>query len=384
MVYSRILDDRRLKQVIFNIIFLIIKIIGILLLAIIALLLLLVLTVLIVPIRYSANVEHGSSIYADGRVNWLLHLINVRISYAEEIFHIKVRLLVFTLYDNLKPKKSKKVRQTVSKKYGRSVLKSGKSRVISGDADGYNKKKNSNMRSCEINSNKDSSEDAKNDCKNIDYDNLEFKKHDDMKNISDINNSDNKVNQSITSKNIIYENKSDSNTYSSTQTNKKKKSLFSIAEKIKNIFERVKTFFIDFRGKIIKLFKTALDIQLKIKLVTDFLQDAVNREGFRLTYSQIKKILKHILPHRLKSTIRFGTGDPCSTGQALGAMSILYSFYGDKIIITPDFENKVLEGKHYARGRISLITILIIVFKLIKDKRFKQLKRNFQLLKEAL
>jgi hypothetical protein len=65
-------------------------------------------------------------------------------------------------------------------------------------------------------------------------------------------------------------------------------------------------------------------------------------------------------------------------------MGILYGFYGDRVVIIPDFENKVFEGKHYARGRIRLITLLIIVIKLISDKRFKRLKSNFLILKEAL
>lgn len=372
---------------ILNIIFLVLKIIGILLLAIIALLLLLVLTVLIVPICYTVNVRHGGNIYADGRVNWLLHLFNARISYTEEKLHFKVRFLVFTLYDNLKPKKPKnQARKTLRKRNRRSaVLKSGKSHVIRADAVGHNKKDNVNKpQSGSIN--KDFGvEEARNNFDKVYYKSHETEKSD-SKNISDIEYSDNSdingnnINVNMSKRNSYY-----SDSFANNTNNKDKDTWFSsITNAIKNIIDKIKEFIKAVKDKIVQLFNTATDIKLKIKLITDFLQDTVNREGFRLTYSEIKKILKHILPGRLKSTIKFGTGDPCSTGQALGAMSIIYSFYGDKVTITPDFENKVLEGKHYAKGRIRLITILIIVLKLIKDKRFKQLKRNFQLLKEAL
>ena len=103
-----------------------------------------------------------------------------------------------------------------------------------------------------------------------------------------------------------------------------------------------------------------------------------------MTYGSIGKLLKHILPRKLKANIIYGTGDPCSTGQILGALSILYSMYGDRVTIIPDFENQRFEGNAMARGRIRLVTILIIVIKLILDKRFRQLRNNVRLLKEAL
>jgi hypothetical protein len=157
-----------------------------------------------------------------------------------------------------------------------------------------------------------------------------------------------------------------------------------IWDKIKTIKERIVTFFQGIKGKIKSWIESYTNIRRKIELISDFIKNEINREAFRITYSSLKKLLKHILPTKLESNLIFGTGDPCTTGQALGAFSLLYSFYGDKIKITPDFENQRFEGKHYARGRIRLVTILIIVIKLILDKRFKQFTSNFKTLKEAL
>jgi hypothetical protein len=154
--------------------------------------------------------------------------------------------------------------------------------------------------------------------------------------------------------------------------------------KIKGFISGIKAFFIGLKDRITQLFDTVSNIRNKIGLISDFIKDKLNREGFRITYRSLKRILRHIKPTKLKSRLVFGTGDPCSTGQALGIIGILYSFYGDNVQIIPDFENKVFEGKHYARGRIRLITIIIIIIKLILDKRFQLLRKNFQLLKEAL
>jgi hypothetical protein len=100
-----------------HVIGLILKLIGILLLAVLCLLLLLLLIVLLVPIRYRVEAEHGEELLAvEGRVNWLLHLINARVTYLEGVFHVQVRILWFILFDNLKPKKPKEPKEPKEKK----------------------------------------------------------------------------------------------------------------------------------------------------------------------------------------------------------------------------------------------------------------------------
>ncbi|MBP1756696.1 MAG: putative rane protein, partial [Firmicutes bacterium] len=154
--------------------------------------------------------------------------------------------------------------------------------------------------------------------------------------------------------------------------------------RIRSMISKIKMFFESLKDKVQHIFINIISFKNKWDLIVNFLRDEMNKEGIHLTFASLKKLLKHVLPSKVESKLVFGTGDPCSTGQALGAMSILYSFYGDKIRITPDFERNRLEGQHYIRGRIRLVTILIIVVKLIFDKKFKQLKNNFIILKEAL
>ena len=148
--------------------------------------------------------------------------------------------------------------------------------------------------------------------------------------------------------------------------------------------ERIVGFFKRTKEKILSIFHDLTDIQRKIGLISTFITDEKNRAGMKRTFKSLKKIIKHILPTKLRSKVIFGTGDPCSTGQLLGLCAILYSFYGDNMQITPDFQNARFEGQHYAKGRIRVITLLFIVIKLMLDKRFKQLKGNLLILKEAL
>jgi len=360
--------------VIFNILFFVLKLIGILLLAVLALILLIIITVLVVPIRYTVRLEHGDLLYADIRVNWLLHLLNARISYKDEKLHIRLRLLIFTLYDSLKPKRGAKRKQAEL-----SALSGGRKKPDNRDlSSGKNAKlKETGSKFSEADRKMaDTEPDRK---KSSDITGIDTQKE---AIISDSDKTVYPADKKMEGKEVTHEGQASGK--SSDAFEDDKSILLRIKKKIISVIEKIKAFFTALWNKFARIFKTASDIRAKIKLVTDFLQDTQNREGIRLTFTESKNILKHILPGKLKSTIRFGTGDPCSTGQALGAFSILYSFYGDNISITPDFENKVFEGKHYARGRIRLITILLIILKLIRDERFKSLKRNFLLLKEAL
>jgi hypothetical protein len=337
-------------------ILLILKIIGVLLLLCLGLILLILLTVLLVPVKYRVTAEHGEEFHLDGRASWLLHLINARFTHIEGVLHIRVRVLWFQLYDNLQPKQRKKKARKIKRKVKRDATRKAK-------------KKTKKLNSKTLTDNK----------KEVKQTGTDTGKGEVKQDLQNVHLSELKPESKVPAneKNLNQEE-------ADYQEDDKKSFLRRLADKIKNVKQKVLSFFRRLKEKVKKWFEAAVNLRHKISLISDFLHDSYNREGFQVTYNSLKKLLKHILPKKLKSRIVFGTGDPCTTGQALGFMGILYSFYGDKIVIIPDFENKIFEGNHYARGRIRLITLLIIVIKLIRDRRFKNLKKNFQLLKEAL
>lgn len=94
--------------------------------------------------------------------------------------------------------------------------------------------------------------------------------------------------------------------------------------------------------------------------------------------SRITKLLKHILPKKLKGWVHFGMSDPASTGQLLARLAMLYPMYSDGLTLEPDFENKIIEGKLAASGRIRLGYIVWLVLTVILDKNIRQ---QYKLLK---
>jgi hypothetical protein len=361
-----------------HIILLILKIIGMVLLVLIGLLLLLLLTILLVPVRYRIKAAHGEDLFrVEGTISWLLHVIHARISMKNDKPHILVRIFGIKIFDSLSIKRPK----------ARNKAKPDKKYMAAKSS--LQKKKDSNkfidQKQNDPNRRAKTIEEAKD--RNLSESSTEklYALNKNEPHLNDGNADDIPIREVVLKDLKVRENDTNDRSINgqSSDTKDKQTLLRRFLNKLRNIKEKIISFFRTVKERIKNWIKVSFNIKHKIHLVSAFFKDEGNRDGFRLTFHSVKKLLKHVLPTKLKSTIIFGTGDPCSTGQALGALSILYSFYGDKIQITPDFENKRLEGKHYARGRIRLVTILIIVIKLL-DKRFKQLKSNMKTLKEAL
>jgi hypothetical protein len=382
----------------------VLKIIGFVILALLALLLLLLLTTLLVPIRYRIAVEHGEALCIRGRVHWLLHIVHTEASYVENKLHISVRLFGFVIYDNLKPKvpkvrkkkirKSKMRNQPIKKKKSVQIrnsrhTKANKAETNSSiiiDTPKDNLEEGKKPEVIEIDINKASEyETVLKQKKNEEYiiPSEQKKSSEIVFNSKQISRKQEELRKEHINDEEIW--KEESEREEQKLISDKKPSFFQrLSERFHEIKEKLISGVKNFISKIKNIFTTVKTFKYKWDLIYSFIQDEMNRQGFHVTLKSLKRMLKHILPTRLKSKIIFGTGDPCSTGQLLGVLGFLYGFYGDKVQITPDFENSRLEGKHDARGRIRLITILIIAVKLILDKRFKQLKMNATLLKEAL
>lgn len=349
-----------------SVILLILKIIGITILVLLGIIIFIVLIILFVPIRYRIKVEHGDALSLDGGVSWLLHIIHARITQSAGSRRIWIRIMGIFIYDSLRPPKKKRARSR--SKISKKDINHGKDdqlrKSVAEDDSGIDGEK---PVSSEISSDDIRAEDNKEkDNKNKNNKNKNNKNND--INNNDIKNS-NIENNNIRNDNVDY------------QEIKSKNKLIGLYKRIR---VKIISFFKAIQNKLRALLHKLMNIKGKISLILNFINDDINKSGFLFTFNSLKKILKHILPRTLKSRFIFGTGDPCSTGQLLGVFAILYSFYGDNLQITPDFENKVFKGSHYARGRIRIWTLLVIVIKLLLDKRFKELKMNYQLLKEAL
>lgn len=97
------------------------KTIGIMLLCIIMLLVLMAACILLIPVRYRIYGHRYDDICARINITWFLHLLHARVDIDKQEgtdldLHIVLKVLGFSLYDNLKPRKKQKTAAPVPPK----------------------------------------------------------------------------------------------------------------------------------------------------------------------------------------------------------------------------------------------------------------------------
>ncbi|MBO7403292.1 MAG: DUF2953 domain-containing protein [Lachnospiraceae bacterium] len=144
----------------------------------------------------------------------------------------------------------------------------------------------------------------------------------------------------------------------------------------------------DINDKILEFLEKPGDTISKLLKKKDAIQRFIENEQNRATVSLAKKILvkllKAILPKKGRGKVKFGTGDPSSTGQLLAAAAVMYIPLKGKMKFTPDFQEKVFEGEGVLKGRIFLGTIIYLAARFWFDKNFKASRKNFEKLKKKL
>lgn len=342
-----------------HVIFIILKIIGIVLGVLLALFLFLVGIILFVPVRYRVYASKYDTIQVKARVSWLLRIVSLRFRYysEEETYWYCLRIFGFTLIDSNRPTKVKKVKKEKVKKTKLNKHKDKKTKVKK------TKKVIASDKVLGIDDQIDSKDKTIED-NDIVYDEIEEDKKDIIK---PLQNEHTNIVRNI------------------EEAEEEREGFFSrITKPIKTIFQRIKDIFIKILEGLQAIRNIFSNIKAKIHLIKEFLAIEDNRKGIGRVYAGLKKTLKHILPYKVKGVVRIGLDDPCSTGYLLGALSMAYPIYADKIQIIPDFQEEVLEGQVDAKGRIRAFTLLIIGIKLILNDNFKTLLKNVKELKEEL
>lgn len=346
-----------------HVIFIIFKIIGIVLGILLALFLFLVGIILFVPVRYRVYASKYDTIQVKARVSWLLRIVSLRFRYysEEETYWYCLRIFGFTFIDSNRPTKAKKVKVKKTKsdkrKDKKTKVKKTKKVIASDKVLGIDDQIDSKDKTIEDN--------------DILYDEIQEDKKDIIKPLQ------NEHTNIVGNIEEIEEEREE-------KEEEKEAFFYRITKPIRTIFQRIKDIFIKIREGLHSIRNIFSNIKAKIHLIKEFLDIEDNRKGIGRVYTGLKKTLRHILPYKVKGVVRIGLDDPCSTGYLLGALSMVYPIYADKIQIIPDFQEEVLEGQVDAKGRIRAFTLLIIGIKLILNDNFKTLLKNVKELKEEL
>ncbi len=299
-----------------SIVLLILKIIGIVLLAVLGLLLLAVACLLFVPVRYRIRGEAGVNINVRIRVSWLLHILSFRADFDGKDFKKKLKVLGIPLRGKKrKPKRAGKKRK--AKEPEQNTLLPEENRVAEASV---------------------------------------------TKGISD-----------ITKKEEI---KESAEIEEASHVRRKKKHCFvklrSFFQKIRQLPGMIRSKWETLKGKIKGWKKTLNGLLSEVK-------KEENREALKAIWNEVRFILRHSSPRRIRAEASFSLGDPANTGQALGLISILPLVYRYQINLCPDFEAERIyfEGTFDIKGAVYGIHALILLIHLFTDKNIRGLIETY-------
>ena len=131
----------------------------------------------------------------------------------------------------------------------------------------------------------------------------------------------------------------------------------------------------------INIFKTRLksikkrlgQFDKKKKKILKSIKDEKNRLAIKILFKLLIKLLKHILPQRVKGRVEFGFEDPATTANIVGYISLLHPKYYKRVEIIPVFNNEIIDINLDIRGRIQLVYILYILIIGFFDKNIRRL-----------
>lgn len=344
-----------------------------LVLLLILLLILLVGLLLVWPIRYKGRLEYQESLAAKGRVSWLLGLLSWSVSYQEGEMDSRIRIFGVDFQRFIRKRRERKAKkgkhQKTKRKKSSDTEKNRDCQTNRRTDDGDVKRAVSEQEEMQI---------CQHAGQEKEESGMEKAEGDGIKN-SGLNKD--KIKEDA--QEAIMPEKEISQIPKKNPTFKKLR-IGAFLKRWKEWFcyrlEQIQAFFRNLCS-VLKKIKRKAQWLLEVK---EFWQLENTRRMVCILKDNVIHLGRKLKPKVLRGKVIFGAGDPCTTGQILGAAAMLYAVYGKGVRVIPDFEEARLEGELYIRGRISIITILIILIRIFLSGEWNQFRREAEQLKEAL
>ncbi|MDO4614030.1 MAG: hypothetical protein Q4B15_00210 [Lachnospiraceae bacterium] len=365
------------------ILFGILKVIGILLLSLLCLVLLLVLIVLFVPIRYRAEgVWHPDERRLDAGVTWLFHLLNVSFNLKYESglkTGLSIRILGRTIGAGKKQKRKEQAAKSGKrKKRIQKLKKENPEQYKKLTAEAEEQKKISEAGKQE---NPVKSEKTMTSKKTMTPEKSVVPEKTDRKSASK-SGTKTSVSETETSEVSEGEEREQKPFFMITLIKKAAALLLSIVGKIGFILNHAWEIPGRIVNAVVKVVDKAAGVCGKISAWVGFLRDEEVTHTIRELKRTLFLLLRHIGPKKAKGTVTFGLEDPSQTGMILAAASVFFPVYGNKVTLSPNFEEQVLDGELEMKGRIRLGYLVYLGLRLILDREVRGSYHKFKKVKE--
>lgn len=328
-----------------HILLLILKIIGIILLGVIGLLLTVVLVLLFVPVRYRISLDYHSHFTGRLSAGWLFRLIRLELRYSKEGFRAFAKVLFFSLYDSKKADKAVEGADRTHKhnKNKEKNVFDGMPQEASGGEEMVSTT-DSNKEKQTYNAGKQAVDTA-----------LEEKP------------------EPIKYSRSVKEDKKDNPTKDKAVKNNKADKSTGKGKKAATLKNKLRQISCRIKGGIKAAVANKNKLKAKTESIKQVINDADNKEMMSVIVNQSQALIKELMPVKYKVNVHYGFNDPYITGKLLVYISIIYGLSGVDMNITPDFDNEIIEGDIFLKGRIRIYKLLLIAFNIYRNDRFREL-----------
>lgn len=145
-----------------------------------------------------------------------------------------------------------------------------------------------------------------------------------------------------------------------------------------SVSERIREFIQNCICKIKNIYDKIRDILQNIRYYVELIREEETAALFRTCKARLWKILRSVLPRKLRADLVIGTGSPDTTGYCMALAGILYPHLGRFVNIEPDFEKTIFEGQIYFKGQITSFVILLQAVKFYFDKDLRKFIRKLK------
>lgn len=129
-----------------------------------------------------------------------------------------------------------------------------------------------------------------------------------------------------------------------------------------------------------KIKKFILSLKENFSNIKKEVSDETNKNAVSHIFKELKTLLHHIGPRRGKAQLSYSTGDPATTGELTGVLSIMPLFYKKGIHVVPDFTSDrfYIQVNFRVNGHFQVFHLLGIFIRVYRDKDLRKLMQKFK------
>ncbi len=151
-----------------------------------------------------------------------------------------------------------------------------------------------------------------------------------------------------------------------------------IWDKIKAINYKMKKFWKNLKKRYQGIKSSLTKVKEMVNYYIALFREEKTKQAIQFCKAQFIWMMKKIAPKKIKGEVQFGTGDPATTGELMGLLSVFLPIYSYSLELNPDFENKILEGEIELAGSVKGWYFLILAWRFFRNKEIKYVMKKIK------